>query len=127
NSKPFTGRLSAQHLTAMHPAIVNDAATPLIGRDEELPYLEAQVVGSTRLLTLHGPAGVGKSRLARAVAARTSGSFPEGSFWCDLQGSTTRQQVLDGVALALGVDATTTDGSEVLNGPRGIIEGAVLL
>jgi predicted ATPase/DNA-binding XRE family transcriptional regulator len=54
-------------------------ATSLVGRDDAL----ADVIRlldhpEVRLLTLTGPGGVGKTRLALAVAARLSGSFPNG-------------------------------------------------
>src|SRR5438477_7469383 len=50
-------------------------ATTLIGRDDELATVRAQVLaGDVRLLTVVGPGGVGKTRLAVAVAASLRGN-----------------------------------------------------
>ncbi|CAA9535954.1 MAG: hypothetical protein AVDCRST_MAG49-222 [uncultured Thermomicrobiales bacterium] len=44
--------------------------TPLIGRDAELAAIEDHFAGGGRLMTLTGPGGVGKTRLALEAAAR---------------------------------------------------------
>ena len=48
--------------------------TPLLGRERELLDLET-LLAQTRLVTLTGPGGVGKTRLALAVAARLGAVF----------------------------------------------------
>ncbi|MFI9388330.1 ATP-binding protein [Kutzneria sp. NPDC052558] len=48
--------------------------TPLLGRDRELAEIE-QLLSEARLVTLTGPGGVGKTRLALAVAARFGAAF----------------------------------------------------
>jgi predicted ATPase/DNA-binding CsgD family transcriptional regulator/DNA-binding XRE family transcriptional regulator len=56
------------------------APTPLVGRDQELDTIvQFLVAGDTRLLTLTGPAGVGKTRLALEAAARLAEDAPQGS------------------------------------------------
>ncbi|MFJ9077397.1 AAA family ATPase [Streptomyces sp. NPDC102278] len=56
----------------------------LVGRDDELAALEAALVGS-RLITLTGPGGVGKSRLVRqALETGVGDSFPDGVHRADL-------------------------------------------
>ncbi|MHB1569004.1 MAG: tetratricopeptide repeat protein [Solirubrobacteraceae bacterium] len=57
--------------------------TPLVGRDQALAELVA-VVADSRLVTLSGPAGAGKSRLACAVAGAVLEEFPGGTWWADL-------------------------------------------
>ncbi|MEU1280819.1 NB-ARC domain-containing protein [Streptomyces sp. NPDC005805] len=58
-----------------------------MGRSAELGAL-ARMTGDSRLVTVTGPGGVGKTRLAlraAALAART-GDHPDGVWWADLSG-----------------------------------------
>jgi predicted ATPase/DNA-binding CsgD family transcriptional regulator/transcriptional regulator with XRE-family HTH domain len=57
--------------------------TSLIGRDKELVEL-AGALDKTRLITLTGVAGVGKTRLALAVAERIGGSYADGMWLVEL-------------------------------------------
>jgi hypothetical protein len=54
-----------------------------IGREREVVELRG-LVGKTRLLTLTGPGGCGKTRLALAVAFEAAGSFENGARWAGL-------------------------------------------
>ncbi len=56
--------------------------TRLIGRETEVGELAELLVG-TRLLTLVGPGGAGKSRLALAVARQCDEGFDGGAWWLD--------------------------------------------
>jgi predicted ATPase/class 3 adenylate cyclase len=59
-------------------------AVPPIGRDDELGRLrDALRNGPARLLTVVGPPGVGKSRLALAAAAAAADAFPDGVWVID--------------------------------------------
>ncbi|MEV6280597.1 BTAD domain-containing putative transcriptional regulator [Nocardia sp. NPDC051832] len=57
--------------------------TTLIGRANELGELR-RAVADTRLVTLTGPGGVGKTRLATAAAAELADRFPHGAWMIEL-------------------------------------------
>lgn len=71
-----------------HPVIPSNLpapTTPLIGRENELAALAALLVDpDQRLVTIVGPGGMGKTRLALAAAQDALDSFPDGVFLVDL-------------------------------------------
>ncbi len=64
-------------------SIIPEALTPLIGRDAELSEL-TQVLAHHRFVTLVGPGGVGKTRLALEVARAASASLTFGGVLVEL-------------------------------------------
>ena len=73
--------------------------SPLVGRARELADLEAILVeGDDRLITLTGPGGVGKTRLAIALAMRVADRFPDGVFFIPLAHTTSADVVLTALA-----------------------------
>ncbi|WJV50339.1 AfsR/SARP family transcriptional regulator [Streptomyces flavofungini] len=58
---------------------------PLIGRDDAVPGVR-QLLTATRLVTLTGPGGVGKTRLAVAAACGLVDRFPDGVWLVELAG-----------------------------------------
>lgn len=60
-------------------------ATPFVGRSAELSdAVELMGAEGTRVLTLTGPGGTGKTRLMLQAAAEVSDQFPDGVFWIPL-------------------------------------------
>ncbi|MFJ9789650.1 ATP-binding protein [Streptomyces globosus] len=90
--------------TAPRPAAAPLPAplTPFVGRAREQAEL-AEAVTAGRLVTAVGPGGIGKTRLALAVAARAAGDFPDGVCFADLVPVTDPGRVAAAVAAATGV------------------------
>ncbi|MCI0645594.1 MAG: tetratricopeptide repeat protein, partial [Chloroflexi bacterium] len=78
------------------------ALTSFVGRLGELAEVR-RLLGMTRLLTLTGAGGCGKSRLALAVAAEVVAGHPDGVWLVELAALTDGALVPQAVATALGV------------------------
>jgi predicted ATPase/class 3 adenylate cyclase len=76
--------------------------TSFVGRERELAEVES-LLGKTRLLTLVGPGGIGKTRLSLQVAANAMDAFPDGVWFVELAPLTDAQRVPQTVASVLGV------------------------
>ncbi|HET7855430.1 MAG TPA: adenylate/guanylate cyclase domain-containing protein [Gaiellaceae bacterium] len=77
--------------------------TPLVGRERELEEAGA-LVCSHRLVTLTGPGGSGKTRLAVHLAADAADDFPDGVYWVPLQAIRDPANVAHTIAAAVGAD-----------------------
>jgi predicted ATPase len=84
-------------------------ATSLVGREQAIGEVAALVTGpQVRLVTLTGPGGVGKTRLALAVGERLRDRFAGGAAFVPLAAVTDPGQVLAGIARATGADQSGT-------------------
>ncbi len=81
--------------------------TSFIGRSAEVAEVAALLV-RTRLLTLTGPGGTGKTRLSLAAATATLDQFPDGAAWAGLSPIADAALVPTAIAQALGI---ADDGS----------------
>ena len=78
------------------------ALTSFIGRDEPLREVAALLQGS-RLVTVTGPGGSGKTRLAGEVTRRAAARFADGAWLVELAPVQDPAQVAGAVAAALGI------------------------
>ena len=117
--------------------------TPLVDRREETDALKERLLHnpSCRLITLIGPGGIGKTRLAVQVASEVQEAFPHGAFMVPLAPIESPALLIPTIADALGLTfrGHTTPQDQLLNYLREknllllldnfehIIEGAVLL
>lgn len=74
----------------------------LVGRDDELSALR-QNLGAQRLVTLSGPGGTGKTRIAKKVARSLTEDFKHGVWFIDLTGVFRDSGVAGAVSRVLGV------------------------
>jgi predicted ATPase/class 3 adenylate cyclase len=83
-------------------------ASGFVGRDAELQGIRARLDDvNVRLLTLTGPGGSGKTRLALRAAADQIDRFTDGVFFVDLITATNADAVLGLIAAAIGLEETT--------------------
>lgn len=73
-----------------------------VGREDELGELR-RLVGTTRALTLRGPGGIGKTRLALRLLASVADDFPDGAWVAELADLRQPELVVSRVAAVLGI------------------------
>jgi predicted ATPase/DNA-binding NarL/FixJ family response regulator len=83
------------------PSTLTVPLTTFIGRGPELGSV-TELLARHRLVTLVGPGGAGKTRLAAEVARSQASRFADGAFWVDLSHLTDGGQVAEAVAVAIG-------------------------
>ncbi len=90
-------------LRTLHRTNLPIQPTPLVGRGRELDEAGA-LIRSHRLLTLIGPGGSGKTRLALQLAAEAIEQFPDGVFWVPLQALRDPALVERAIGASVGAD-----------------------
>src|SRR5438132_3655320 len=89
-------------------------ATSFIGRRRELGEIRKKLT-TTRLVSLVGPGGVGKTRLALRIAADLGRGFPDGAWWAELAEVRDEALVANAVVAALDLrDQATTKPMQIL-------------
>lgn len=99
-------------------------ATSLIGRDADVPKIDG-ALRTHRVVTLTGVGGVGKTRLALAVAAQLADEFPDGVWVFELAAVADPASVPDAVAAVLNI--TQQPGMSVSESVAAALEGRVRL
>jgi serine/threonine-protein kinase len=100
--------------------------TTLLGRDEQLAAAVAQLESGTRLLTVTGVGGTGKTRFAIEMFHRARGRFAGGAAFVSLASVTEASEVLPTISTAL--DITEAHGRSALEAIATVIgERHVLL
>jgi predicted ATPase/DNA-binding SARP family transcriptional activator len=91
------------------PGNLPQRLTSFVGRTLECHEV-AELLDQSRLVTLTGPGGIGKTRLAIEVAQQVTSRFPAGVWWIDLGPVTDTDIVADEVAAVLGLSLAPGTG-----------------
>jgi predicted ATPase/transcriptional regulator with XRE-family HTH domain len=101
---PRLSGLEAASVPNQPPGYLPIFPTQLIGREHEIEIVVKNLQDpSCRLLTLKGPGGIGKTRLAIEVAHRLKSNFPDGVFFLAMDGVGSPESLLPAIADGLGV------------------------
>ncbi|MFN8440655.1 MAG: NB-ARC domain-containing protein [Caldilineaceae bacterium] len=118
---------SSSDETARHPAhpLPLRLATPLLGRNGELEHLTSLLTRpTTRLVTLVGPPGVGKTRLAREAGAVYSALATD---YCFVELSTISDPALVAITIAQALGVRVSDGQKMLETLSELLRDRALL
>jgi hypothetical protein len=112
-----TGHLQAAPGAPPPPAVARTnlraPITRFVGRGDDLTRIMAAFAGA-RLVTLTGPGGAGKTRLAGQVARQVAGRFADGAWLAELAPVRDPAQVAAVVAAALGIREQPGESPRVL-------------
>jgi predicted ATPase/DNA-binding SARP family transcriptional activator len=86
----------------IHRHNLPEPVTTYVGREREMGEVK-RLLAETRLLTLTGPGGCGKTRLALEVGSRLGETYPDGVWLVELAAMEDVDLVAEAVAAALGI------------------------
>ena len=112
---PPEGGAPVAELPARPPAARHNLPwqpTSFVGRRRELEEID-RTVDSRRLVTLTGPGGCGKTRLALEIAERRLERHPDGAWVIEFAGVADSSLVGQATAVALGLDLSPDEPPEV--------------
>ena len=109
-------RVLYQQLLAPAPATTGGGNLPrqltsFVGRERERADI-ARLLERARLVTLTGPGGCGKTRLALEVAADAVARLPDGAWFVNLAGLADPARVAQAAAVALGVPISASRSAQ---------------
>lgn len=106
-----TPPLVALYTSVPSQSFIPAPVTPLIGREQEVAAVRTLVSSNpVRLLTLTGPGGVGKTRLALQVAIEVQDHFVDGVWFVDLSPITDPDLVVSTIATTVGIRESVGHG-----------------
>jgi predicted ATPase len=108
-SERFADRAPAARATVREPRPLPASTTSLVGREHDLDEVVSLLERpDVRLVTLTGPGGIGKTRLAVAAAQRLRGHFPGGTAFVPFAAVSDPGLLLASIGQAVGSDLAGT-------------------
>jgi tetratricopeptide (TPR) repeat protein len=113
-AEALCGRAPVEAVEAVAPAprarhALPAERDPFVGREGEIEELGRHLAGSSRLATLLGAGGMGKTRLAVHYGWRSLGEWQGGVWFCDLTEARDLNEVASSMAGSLGVQLGQAD------------------
>ena len=102
-AQPTAGSNTPWSSVPKRPTNLPASLTSLIGREAQVVQMRELIAGETRLLTLTGPPGIGKTSLALQVGGDLLDSFDDGVYFVALASMLTAEAVVPAIAATLGV------------------------